>query len=158
MIKTYILTAALSLIPISELRGAIPYGYFNGLSMPVSMLIAIVFNAAVYPIALIFLQTIHTLLYKWNFYKNFFDKTLKKARNKVEGKIQTYGVIGLALFVAIPLPVTGAWTGSLVAWALGLDKKKSFAAILLGVLIASIIICAVCLAGKAASSVFIKTL
>ena len=158
MTKIYIFTVLLSLLPISELRGAIPFAYFNGVSLPLSFLIAVIANALVPAFGFIFLNTIHKLLYKWKFYQNFFDKTVTKARNKVGEKVSKYGLLGLILFVAIPLPITGAWTGTLGAWVLGLDYKKSLLTIATGVLIAGIIVSLVILTGSNFSALFTKTI
>lgn len=72
---------------------------------------------------------------------------IQKKAKKLEPQIDKYGYIALALFVAVPLPITGAWTGSLITWLLALNRKKSFAAIALGVLIAGIIVTLTTLVG-----------
>ncbi len=156
MTKTYIISAILSVLPISELRGAIPYAYFNGVSLPLSFIFAVLCNSLVAPFGFIFLNSIHKVLDKWSFYHNLFEKTVSKARNKVGEKVSKYGLWGLMVFVAIPLPVTGAWTGTLGAWVLGLDKKKSILCICLGVLIAGIVVSSVIYAGVGVNSIFIK--
>tara|TARA_B100001971_G_scaffold199045_1_gene209264 strand:- start:324 stop:605 length:282 start_codon:yes stop_codon:yes gene_type:complete len=76
-------------------------------------------------------------------YRKIFDKFLEKFRKKVdkfERKYESFGFLALVLFVAIPLPATGAWTGCLTSWLLGLDRKKSILAISLGVIIAGVLI------------------
>lgn len=156
MTITVLLTIVLSLLPISELRGAIPYAYFNGMSLPISFIISTVANALVAPLGFLFLNTLHKWFYHIGLYKRFFDKTVARARVKIEEKITKYGYLGLMLFVAIPLPVTGAWTGTIGAWILGLDKKKSCMYVALGVLIAGIIVSAVLISGVGISSIFIK--
>ena len=73
---------------------------------------------------------------------NFFNKISKSLNSKVDknkDKIEKYGYLGLILFVGIPLPGTGAWTGCLIASVLEMDRKKSFLAIMLGIIMASII-------------------
>ena len=156
MTKTLVITAILSLLPISELRGSIPYAYFNGINIWLSFAFGFICNAMVAPIGFIFLGTVHKSLDKWSFYHNLFEKTVAKARTKVGEKVKKYGLLGLMVFVAIPLPVTGAWTGTIGAWILGLDKKKSTLCIMLGVLIAGIIVTSVIIAGSGLSSVFVK--
>lgn len=148
--------ALLGLIPISELRGAIPYGYFNGIPLLQCFVISVLANALVAPIGFFFLNTFHKLLNKWSFYHNLFEKTVTRARTKVEEKISKYGLLGLMFFVAIPLPVTGAWTGTLGAWVLGLDRKKSILSIACGVLIAGIIVTAVVYTGAGIGKLFTK--
>ena len=87
---------------------------------------------------MLFLDYIFTLLKKWSVTKKIVDWFEKKVLSKRE-QIDKYGYFGLMLFVGIPLPGTGAWTGSALAVLLGLDKKKSFLFIVLGVLLAAVI-------------------
>ncbi len=156
MTRTYLLTILLGIIPISELRGAIPYAYFNGVPLWISFLIGVLSNAIVPFFGFLFLNTIHRLLDRWQFYHNLFEKTVERARNKVGEKVSKYGLLGLMLFVAIPLPITGAWTGTVGAWVLGLDRKKSILFILLGVLVAGIIVTTVIYTGAGIASLFTK--
>lgn len=157
MTTNYLWTIVLSLIPVSELRGAIPYAYLNGIPLWQASVISILFNMLVPVIGFIFLGTLHSFFMKIKIYRNFFEKTIAKARNKVGEKVQKYGILGLMIFVAIPLPITGAWTGTLGAWVLGLDKKKSILTIALGVLIAGMIVTAVVLTGTSIGNLFTKT-
>ncbi len=156
MTRTYLLTMLLGIIPISELRGAIPYAYFNGAPLWLSFLLGVLSNAMVPFIGFLFFNTLHTLLDKWTFYHNLFEKTVARARRKVGEKVSKYGLLGLMLFVAIPLPITGAWTGTIGAWVLGLDRKKSILFILLGVLIAGIVVSTVVYTGASIASIFTK--
>ncbi len=156
MTRTILLSILLGIIPISELRGAIPYAYFNGMSLWLSFIIGVLANATVPFFGFAFLNTLHKLLDKWAFYHNLFEKTVERARKKVGEKVSKYGLFGLMLFVAIPLPITGAWTGTVGAWVLGLDRKKSILFILLGVLIAGIIVTTVIYTGAGIASLFTK--
>ena len=101
--------------------------------------------------------SLHKLLDRWPFYHRLFEKTVARARSKVGEKVRKYGLLGLMFFVAIPLPITGAWTGTLGAWVLGLDVKKSTAFILLGVLISGIIVTTVLFTGSEIAGLFTKT-
>lgn len=156
MAKTYFITALLSILPISELRGAIPYAYFNEIPIVTSYLLCVLTNSLVGPIAMFFLSTLHSLLYKWDFYRRIFERTVEEARIRVEKKVEKYGLLGLMFFVAIPLPVTGAWTGAVGAWVLNLDKKKSCLSIALGVCISGIIVSLVLISGSGLVSLFTK--
>ena len=80
----------------------------------------------------------------------------RKNRHKIEHKINKYGYAGIALFVAIPLPVTGAYTGTLGAWLMGLDAKKTFLSVFIGVIISGIIVTAISYFGISAFSIFTK--
>ncbi|MCK5155663.1 MAG: small multi-drug export protein [Spirochaetales bacterium] len=155
-ISTVLYTIFFSLVPISELRGAIPFAYFNSIPLLPAYLIAVSANALVAPIVFLFLSTIHTVLYKWKFYKNIFDSTVRRTRSKLEPKVKKFGYLGIMLFVAVPLPITGAYTGTLGAWILGLNWKKTCLAALGGVIISGCIICLLLIAGVGSHSVFIK--
>ena len=157
MTGIYLLTILLGLLPISELRGAIPFAYFNGVPLWLSAVIGILSNALVPFIGFTFLGSLHKLLDKWPFYHRLFEKTVARARGKVGEKVHKYGLLGLMLFVAIPLPITGAWTGTLGAWVLGLNPRKCMPYILLGVLISGIIVTTVLFTGAEIASLFTKT-
>ena len=142
--------------PISELRGGIPLAIVSGLSPILAFLICTLANIVIIPIVFVFLNTINILLLRIPSYSTFFHKTLERSRNKIHKSIEKYGYLGLAIFVAIPLPFTGAYTGVLGAWALGMNKKKSFASIALGVIIAGVIVTIVSYYGISILSIFIK--
>ena len=95
-------------------------------------------NVLPIPIVLLFLKKVLELLEKWKFTAKIVAWLEKKVEQKRD-QIDKYGYLGLILFVGIPLPGTGAWTGSLLAVMLGLNRKKSFVCILIGVLLAAII-------------------
>lgn len=142
-----ILAIILSILPISELRGGMPvaisYALKNSIQIfPIFLLIVFSNILAVF-VVFFFLDFLNDKLLKIRVYKKFFDfylERIRKKANKLNKKISTAGYIALALFVAIPLPATGAWTGAFIAWFLGLERKKSILAIALGVLIAGLIV------------------
>ena len=150
------ITALICFVPIFELRGAIPYAFSQDVSFFIALPLCIVVNALVGPFVFIFLSTLHKSLSKVRWYGRFFDYMVGRARKRVHDKIEKYGYLGLALFVAIPLPITGAYTGALGAWVLGLKPIKSFLAITLGVCIAGIVVSLVAYLGIEALSLFIK--
>lgn len=156
MNRVRLITALLSIIPISELRGAIPYGYLNNLSLSEVLIISVFFNCLVPVFGFFFLSTLHNLFMKIGVYRRVIGTLIDRARVNVGAKVQKYGMLGLMLFVGIPLPITGAWTGTLGAWVLGLDRKKSFLAIVLGVLMAAAIVTAVLLTGSQLAGLFTK--
>ncbi|MEJ2355262.1 MAG: small multi-drug export protein [candidate division WOR-3 bacterium] len=145
-----------SLLPISELRGGIPVGLSSGLPLSVVFPVAVLSNILVFPIFYLFLTFIHDLLMKLKFYRKYFDFFLERTRRKVGPKVEKYGYLGLTLFVAIPLPVTGAYTGTLGAWFFKMKKRKSFLAVILGVIIAGIIVSIVSVFGVHMFDIFIK--
>lgn len=152
----YLITAFLSLLPISELRGAIPYALANGLSPVFTWFYCVILNAAVAPLGYLFLSTFHKFLIRYTWYKNLFERFVEKTRHKVENKVKKYGYLGITLFVAIPLPITGAYTGTLGSWILGLEPKKTFLSVLIGVMISGTIVLGIIYFGIEALSFFTK--
>lgn len=147
----------LSFLPVSELRGGIPYGYFLDIPLHITIPVCILANCCVPLVADLFINTLHRLFFHLGWYRTLFTRFVENARRKVEPKVDKYGFWGLMLFVAIPLPVTGAWTASVAAWVLNIERKKSYPAILLGILIASAIVTTVLLTGAGIFSIFIKS-
>lgn len=128
----------ISLMPILELRGGLLAASVLKIPYVRALIICIIGNLLPIPFVLMFLEYIFHLMEKWKPTKKVV-KWLEKKGNSKRSQIDKYGYLGLILFVGVPLPGTGAWTGSLVAILLGLDKKKSFICIIIGVLLASII-------------------
>lgn len=129
-----------SMLPIIELRGAIPLGAGFGLPWWQTYLIAIVGNMLPVPIILLFVKSVLTWMSKCKI--SFFNKVANKMFEKAEknrAKIERYAFWGLTLFVAIPLPATGAWTGTLVAALFDMKFWKSMLSALLGVMIAGVV-------------------
>lgn len=138
-IPKQVIIILISMLPIVELRGAIPVAIgLLGMSWWESMFYAILGNMIPIPFVLLFMDKITTLLNKWSFTRNLLEKIFSRTRSKSK-IIERYEEIGLTLFVAVPLPVTGAWTGSLAAYLLGLKFWKSILCALAGVSIAGII-------------------
>lgn len=133
-------TFCISMVPLIELRLGLPYGLASGLNYPVALMAAVLGNMLPVPFIVFFIEAI----FKWMRTKipkldGLVTKMEKKADNKKE-TVEKYGYIGLILLVAIPLPGTGAWTGSLVAALMRLEKKKSIPCVFIGILIAALII------------------
>lgn len=130
----------LSLLPIIELRGGIIAGRALGLAPLPTFIICYIGNILPVPFILWLIKRIINWLGNSNI--NLFKKIVRALNQKVKdkkGQIEKYGFWGLVLFVGIPLPGTGAWTGCLIAAMLDMDKKKSFLAAAIGVLMAGII-------------------
>lgn len=149
------LVLLLAMAPISELRAAIPVGIIFGLPFWKVFLISFFGNLIPVIFILLFLESVSIFLSrKSKFFKNFFEWLFKKTRKKASPKIKKYEEIGLVLFVAIPLPVTGGWAGSVAAFLLGIPFKVAFPLISLGVLIAGIIVSSLTLSGIAVQKIF----
>ncbi len=128
----------ISLMPILELRGGMLAATLLKVPYIKGLVICVIGNILPIPFVLLLLEKILELFEKWSVTRKVVRWLEKKAQSK-RSQIDKYGYLGLILFVGIPLPGTGAWTGSLVAIMLGLDKKKSFICIMIGVILASII-------------------
>ena len=128
-------TFIVAMLPIIELRGAIPYAVGVGMPWPQAYLLAVTGNLVPVVPLLLFLGPVSGWLQRMPVFGRFFDWVFTRTRRR-SGVIERYGPLGLALFVAIPLPITGAWTGSAAAYLFGFSFKRSFPAITAGVLIA----------------------
>ncbi|MBD9218791.1 MAG: small multi-drug export protein [Clostridiales bacterium] len=138
VLRPEVIVFIVSLLPILELRGGILVGFLLGMDLLPSFIIAFIGNIIPVPFILMFIKFIFKKLKKTRM-KGFIEKIENKAMSK-SNQIQKYAYLGLFLFVGIPLPGTGAWTGSLIAALLEMDNKKSFGIIVLGVIMAGIII------------------
>lgn len=130
----------ISLFPILELRGGLLAASPAFLNVPLknALIACIIGNLLPIPFILLLIEKILELLEKWKFTKKF-ALWLRNKAEKHKGQIEKYGFWGLVLFVGIPLPGTGAWTGSLVASLLHIPFKKSMLACIIGVFMAAII-------------------
>lgn len=127
-----------TMLPVAELRGGIPLGIMV-LGLPPALVIplAIIVNCLIFfPIyfGLEFLYERFFIRYAWA--RRLIDRVHRRGKPY----ILRFGIPGLILFVGIPLPITGAWTGTAIAWLLGLEWKRSFMAVCLGVVIAACIV------------------
>lgn len=139
LLGRFITTFAISMVPVVELRAGLPYGIFLGLPYPLALLAAVLGNMLPVPFIVYFIERVFAWLRR-RFPKldGFVSKMEKRAEGK-EDVIRKYGALGLIILVAIPLPGTGAWTGSLVAALMDMEPKKAFPCIFAGVLIAAAI-------------------
>lgn len=127
-----------SMVPLLELRGSILAAGFMDMEFLPTLIAAVLGNMLPIPFILLFIKKIFAWMKKIDCLKKIPQWCEKKAMSKTE-QIEKYGYFGLFLFVAIPLPGTGAWTGSLVATLLNLKTGKSLVAIFFGVLTAGLI-------------------
>jgi len=136
----YLIVFFVSMVPLIELRGAVPIGTGLGLPWHFTLIVAIIGNCLPIPIILIFVKKVLTWMRgcRIKFFSKVSNYMFEKAE-KNRGKIDKYATWGLFLFVAIPLPGTGAWTGALVASLFDMDKKKASLSIFSGVVTAGII-------------------
>ena len=128
----------ISMVPILELRGGLLAASLMGVNILRAVPLCIVGNIIPIPFILWFITPIFTALKKTKLFRPLVEKLEKKAMGRSD-KIQKGYFWGLVLFVGIPLPGTGAWTGALIASLLNIPFKKAFPAILLGILVATVI-------------------
>ncbi|MFH2002116.1 MAG: small multi-drug export protein [Planctomycetota bacterium] len=146
----------LSLLPISELRGGIPYAVANGIHPLTAYIVCVISNILVIPLTFIFLETVHKVFYRVALYQKLFDKFIARTKKKAQKNVDRWGYWGVMMFVAIPLPVTGAYTGTVAAWLLQLDKKRSYGYLALGVVLAGVIVSIATLTGIGILKLFTK--
>lgn len=134
------MTLLISMVPVLELRAAIPAGVIAGLDIPVVVTVAIIGNLIPIPFIIVFIRKI----FKWMQTKSeklaALVKRLEDKADRKKDKVLKYEFWGLMFFVAIPLPGTGAWTGALIAAMLDMQMKRAFPAIAAGVVIAAVIV------------------
>lgn len=130
----------ISMLPISELRGAIPVA-IHTYKMPVlqSYFVSVFGNLIPPVLILLFLHPFSRFLSRWSPFKKFFDWLFSHTRSRSQ-IVEKYKTLGLAIFVALPFPVTGAWTGSIAAFLLGMDFKHALTGVTIGVLTAGVIV------------------
>jgi uncharacterized membrane protein len=140
--KTGIITFFMSMIPVIELRGALPYGVIGGLSVQEAFIISVLGNLVPVPFIIIFIRKV----FEWMRGKSDkLNRVVLRMEAKADAKkdiVQKAEFFGLVVLVAIPLPGTGAWTGALVAAMLDMRLRRAFPAIAIGVIIAGLIVSA----------------
>ena len=140
----FLLTMLISMVPVAELRVGVPAGVAMGLPIPMALLAGVLGNLLPVPFAILFIRK----LFKWVRVHiprlgSFVDRLERRAYEKIESKnLLRYEAWGLFLFVAIPLPGTGAWTGSLIAALMDMRLKSAIPVITLGVVVAGLIMTA----------------
>ena len=148
---------AITFIPTLELRASIPFGIFIAkLPTLAVFLTAFITNILLGMLIFILLDKFIHVLRKNKYFDRIYQKTIEKTQKKVKEKIERYGPIGLSIFIAIPLPGSGSYTGALIANILNLNKKQFFIANAVGVFVAALAVTLACLTGSATLAVFLK--
>ena len=148
MMDIQILIALLFTIsPVFELRAGLPiiieYAVRNGFSIWPYFLMVLTLNILVVFLVFGFFDFLHEVLMNIKWYRVVMNRVLRRVRKKVErleSDMDRWGYFALMFLVAIPLPGTGAWTGAMIAWVMGLNRLKSFIAIAAGVVIAGLLV------------------
>ncbi len=147
--RVFFSTILMAMVPVIELRGAIPFGVAAGISVKQALVCAIIGNLIPIPFILLFLRRVFVWMRKISTgFENLVEKLELRAKRK-KGIVDKYEIIGLIILVAIPLPGTGAWTGALVATVLDIRMRRALPAITIGVVIAGIVVSVVTYGGFA---------
>lgn len=145
------ITFFISMIPVIELRGAIPYGIAHGLEPWLACAVSMLGNMLPVPFILLFIRKVLRWMKRYPRLGRIAEKLENRAAHK-SGRVRKSELVGLCILVAIPLPGTGAWTGALVAALMEMRLKRALPTILLGVLIAGVVVTLVTALGVEALS------
>lgn len=154
MLIKALITFLISMVPVIELRGAIPYGVAAGLNPWLVFLLAVVGNMLPVPFILLFVRKVFHWMKRYPKLARIAEYFETRAAKK-SGKVKKSETVGLCLFVAVPLPGTGAWTGALIAALMEMRLKRALPTIFLGVLIAGVIVTLVMTLGITALNFFL---
>ncbi len=147
-----VIVVLIAMLPVAELRLSIPlaimkepYGF--GLDPLTAFYLSVIGNMIPVIPLLLFLEPVSNFLRRWRIFDIFFTWLFERTHRKHSAEFEKYGSIGLAIFVGIPLPATGAWTGCAAAFIFGFKFKNAFLAILAGVIIAGAVVTALTVTG-----------
>ena len=138
--KDILLTFLVAMVPVVELRGAIPFGVVRGLNIWTAIIASVLGNLMPVPFIILFIRRIFAWMRAHMPKLDGLVTRMEKKAEKNRAAVEKYAFWGLAILVAIPLPGTGAWTGALVAAMMEMRLKRAFPAIVIGVVIAGVIV------------------
>ena len=138
--KDILLTFLVAMVPVAELRGAIPFGVVRGLNLWTAIIASMLGNLIPVPFIILFIRKIFAWMRAHMPKLDGLVIRMEKKAEKNRAAVEKYAFWGLVILVAIPLPGTGAWTGALVAAMMEMRLKRAFPAIAIGVAIAGVIV------------------
>ncbi len=148
---------AITFIPTLELRASIPYGIFGtDYSWSIVFLICVIANIIIGIIIYVFLEWIIKLICIFKPIENLWNSYTDKTQQRISKSVDKYGEWAVAIFIGIPLPGSGVYTGAVAAFLIGLNFKKFMVANIIGVIIAGILVTIICLSGSELFDIFIK--
>jgi uncharacterized membrane protein len=151
-------TVLITMIPTLELRASLPYAILAlDMAWHTAFFLVVTINIILGPIVYFALHLFLDLVIKIPFFKRLYEHSLHKVQDKIKPGVEKYGVWGLALFIGIPLPGSGVYTGALAAFVLDIKPRQFMLATVIGVLIAAIIVLVVVLTGSEVFSWIIKS-
>ena len=148
MIKAFIILIAVTMIPALELRASIPWGIFkmsDQISWPLVVLGCVIANIILGWLVFWVMGPVFNFIRKWGWFERKIWPILERTQHKIHPFVEKYGEFGVALFIGVPLPGSGVYTGAFGSYLLGLDKRKFAIANVIGVVIAAVAVTAVCL-------------
>jgi uncharacterized membrane protein len=148
MMKSVLMLTLITFVPGIELRGSIPVGMFGmreHLSWLSAVLVCLVANVLVGIVVFEIMGPVFTYVRRWAWFERVVWQKLERTRHKVHPYVEKYGEMGLAVFIGVPLPGTGVYTGAFGAYLLGMNRRKFNIANVVGVLIAGVAVTALCL-------------
>ncbi|MBT3406619.1 small multi-drug export protein [Candidatus Woesearchaeota archaeon] len=149
----------ITLLPFLELRASIPYGFIaTELPWYVVSIVCILTNMILGPVIYLILDKLVIIFTKIQFIDKIYKKIVARTQKRIEKAVDKWGEIGVAIFIGIPLPGSGVYSGALGSYLIGLNFKKFLIANIIGVLIAGVLVTAIMLSGTTALDLFIKTL
>ncbi|MBT4823870.1 small multi-drug export protein [Candidatus Woesearchaeota archaeon] len=158
MLKEILELIGVTLLPGLELRASIPFGILQTeLHWFSVFIICVIVNILLGIVVYFLLDKVVHLFFFWEWFHRIYHKIVERAQKKVHKYVEKYGTIGLGLFIGIPLPGSGVYTGALGAYVLGFGYKRFIIASTIGVLIAGIIVTAIMLTGSELFHFLVKT-
>ncbi|MBT4540581.1 small multi-drug export protein [Candidatus Woesearchaeota archaeon] len=157
MIKEILELIGITLIPGLELRASIPYGILQTeLHWFTIFFICVIVNIILGVIIYFLLDKVVHLFFFWKWFHKLYHKIVERSQKKIQKYVDKYGTIGLALFIGIPLPGSGVYTGALGAYVLGFGYRRFIIASTIGVLIAGVLVTAIMLSGNGLFNFLVK--
>ncbi len=154
----YVIMVLLTFAPFLELRASIPYGIwkFGPEQWPIVFVVAVVTNILLAPIIYILLDKFLHVLLRIRVVDKFWNGVILRTQKKIHPKVERYGVWGLGVFIGVPLPGSGVYSGAFGGYVLGFSFRKFMIAAVMGVLIAAAVVTVVMLTGATTFEFFIK--
>lgn len=150
---------ALTMLPFLELRASIPYGIINtDLHWSVVFFVAVVSNILLGPVVYLFIDKFVGLFLRIRVLDKIYTKVVERAQHRIHKAVEKWGELGVALFIGVPLPGSGSYSGAIGSYVIGLGFKRFVIANVIGVLIAGIAVTLVSLSSVEAFSIFMKTI
>ena len=157
--KAVLILILITLIPTLELRASIPYGILRAdIHWWIVVLVCVVTNIVLGPLVYLFLDRVMGLLLRFEWLNRIYGRTVMRTQRQIQKSVDRYGKMGVAMFIGIPLPGTGSYSGALGAYLLGLGYRRFIVANVIGVLMAGAIVTAIVLSGVEAFRILIKIL